>query len=153
MQFDRGGCGPQAQPRTRSCPIGLPEAKGRALPLTARRVWRAQIPLAFQMKATGPKAPPPLRSFDFRDLIHRSRTNQSFANAAIADAENLRPCGAKNSAVQQISRMRSFERVVSKTFLRHVPGWPSRSGQCHQSIDPTECPLLAFLEAGFHFEE
>ena len=39
-------CGPQAQPRTRSCLLGLPEGEGNAFTTMVRGVWLVQIPLA-----------------------------------------------------------------------------------------------------------
>jgi len=50
----QGWCGPQAQPRTRPCLIGLPEGEGSALSLTARGVWLVQFPLAQETRATEP---------------------------------------------------------------------------------------------------
>ncbi len=57
MLFDRGGGGPQAQPRAPPCLIGLPEGEGSALTLTACGVWLVQIPLAQEKSAAGSTSP------------------------------------------------------------------------------------------------
>jgi len=73
----QGWCGPQAQPRTRPCLMGLPEGEGSALTLTARGVWLVQIPLVQEPKAAGPSARPQFRKYPLPAQTSNSRNLSS----------------------------------------------------------------------------